>query len=245
MQPQVWQSDATQKRMRAHIRRIAKDVTSHTMYVKSTHWSTDEMVLEYPGRCRFDMNQERLRLLRTLLMIPQFWPDLSRYLVFSSEVGLQLAGRGWNVVATYLGTGIVQGKYGPYRGDNCYYLAINSATGPAILSPFCPDYSGGCWEENWDGSITAFPPDAYSWPALLGMESALRLALSPIGGYKPNPGIPWLLKLSCMDMYRHAQYRLDPANPTEQLKQQACHSEAVAALYATFMWTCPLVLSAG
>ena len=239
-----WQSDATNKKLRAHMRRTGKDITCHMMFIESTHWSTDKMALELPDKRTFDLGRERLRVLRTILMINRYSLDLGRYLVFDYETCLQLTGRGWKVIAAYLASAMVRHEYGHYRSNNCYYLAINPVTAEAILSPFRPDFSDGFWEENYDGSIITYPADALSWPALLGMQHALRSALSA-EGWKSIPGIPWLLKSSCKEMYRYAQGTLDPTNHAGQLRQQGCYSEAVAALYATFMWTCPLVLSAG
>lgn len=90
--------------------------------------------------------------------------------------------------------------------------------------------------------IYFLPCTSYSWPCLEGLDNALPLAQSR---RDHSERFPWLSRLSCLDMWRHARGRLDPVDPTEKLRQNTCYAEAVAALYATFMWTCPLVLSAG
>ncbi len=231
----VRRCNAARKQLRAYIRGTGKDVT-----VISLHSRIDDMALEYSEQCPFELDTRK--------------KDPSGFPCTVDEdfgVCLQLAGRGWKVVAAYLGSAMVQSRYGQgrYKRDNCYYLAINSVTAQAILFPFYPDYySEGHYDEGSDGLMRKPPPDC-QWgarPALLGMDRALRSILSP-RPEKYSPIFPWLLKLSCLEMMSYAESKVDPVDLRLQrrLQPQPCYSEAVAALYATFMWTCPLVLSAG
>ena len=127
-----------------------------------------------------------------------------------------MPGRGWRVVATYVIWD---------RDQPSYYLAINPATEQAILSPFLEGsrYMMSSFEEDIDAALRS---------VLSTRKDSFRL-------------LPWVLALSCSDMLHYARSRLDPVDPTQQLQQQASYGRAVEALYATFLWACPLVLSAG
>ena len=224
--------NAASNRLRAYIRGTGKDVS-----VMSLHRRIDMMALEYPDQCPFALN-------------PRCKKDYSGYpCIFDEDFGvcLQLAGRGWKVVAAYLGSAVVRSGCGQYESDNCYLLAINPITSQVILSPFYPDYySEVHYNEGRDGLMRTFPLEWFARPALLGIDHALRstLSLKP-GSYGPQ--LPWVVRLSCEDMMAHAESEVDPVDVKLQrrLQPRPCYSEAVAALYATFMWTCPLALSSG
>ncbi len=234
----VRQCDANEMRMRAYIRGNGKDVS-----VMSLHGSIDHMALEYPDQCPFDLDAS----------CKKDWGGTP--CTFDEDFGvcLQLAGGGWKVVAAFLGSAMVQYSVygGQYKGDNCYFLAINPVTAQAIISPFYPDYySEGHYDEGCDGLMYTYSPDDVDRPALLGMERALISTLSPRKFLRKGTLrniFPWVLKLSCVDMMGYAESKVDPVDLAlqRQLQHQARYSEAVAALYATFMWTCPQVLLAG
>lgn len=150
-----------------------------------------------------------------------------------------------------------------------HYLAVNPATSQAILSPFEIPSHKTLWiaYDGDDDEVYAYWIGPYIGLECLvqeGLDAALRIALSP---RTCHPAIVGALSLSCTDMMRYARSRLDPVNPKQPLRRQATHmdqtqscsceycachacadssrNEAVSALYATFLWSCPLVLSAG
>ena len=228
----ILQRRAARKCQYAHSKGTGMDVP-----IPSTHWSRDRMALDFHPKYPYGRQSHH-----TL--------NGSRFLVTDDEdFGASIQpGRGWKVVATYLGPkrGCNLGGFYSYRSgrDNCYYLAVNPVASQAILSPFWHDYSANWWDEDSDddGLIYLPPCTSSSWPSLDGLDYALRLALSH---RDCSDRFPWLLRLSSLDMWRYARGRLDPVDPTEQLQQRTLYAEAVAALYVTFMWTCPLVVSAG
>ena len=226
----ILQRNAARKWQHAHSRGTGRDVP-----IPSTHWSIDKMALDFHPRYPYNLHSS-------------YMLNCSKNLVNDDEdFGASIQpGRGWKVVATYLGSkrgSNLDGWYS-YRSsrDNCYYLAVNPVTSQTILSPFWPNYRAGWWDEDYNGLLHFFPCTSYSGPSLEGLDSALRLALAR-RDYSDR--FPWLLRLSGPDMWRYAKGGLDPINPTQQVDHQALYGEAVSALYATFMWTCPLVLSAG
>ena len=246
LQQQVARTHARKDRQRcarskwqhAHCRGTGKDVP-----IPSWSGSVDKLVIEYlADYCPYN-------------------EDCCASLVYDDEdcgAGIQ-PGRGWRVVAI----SILQNEL-----SHSYYLAANPATSQAILSPFRVPYHKRILVADFDedGIYTVYAAVGISIERLVmeGLDDALRIALSP---RRCTPAIEGALSLSCADLLRYARSRLDPVSPSQPLQQRATYmdqmqkcscnyracracasssrNEAILALYATFLWSCPLVLSAG
>lgn len=165
-------------------------------------------------------------------------------------------GRGWKVVAIYLLSGRDDRRYYyrrdrhylPIKGDmgRGYYLAINPVTSQVLCSSFVPCFT--CWNGSWYyWDYNEWDYDMYyeplASPSLDGLDAALRSDLSP-GSHDIESA--WPLRLSCSNMMCYARSRLSAADPKrEQHQQPACQTEAVLAMCANFIWSCPRILSAG
>ena len=173
-------------------------------------------------------------------------------------------GQGWKVVAVYLvrdegaeDDQIYAYSYWSYGWGCC--LAIDPVTSQVYCSSFRPHFWKGTWkyrEADDAVQLTYLPLTA---PSLDGLLGALKLDLLPesygIEGAwalrmsctaSCNIECPWPLRMSCTEMMRYARSRLSAADPKQQQHRQvARHTEAVLAMCATFIWTCPQIVSAG